>query len=76
MSTTVRLDDEDEEILESLAVDYGSRSLAVHHALRQLAARKERERVLESLLADWEAEDGPVDPDLVTTMTQRYKLDS
>ena len=73
-TTTVRLDEADERILDRLALEYNGRSGAIRHALRQLAVEQDRQEALRSCLADWEAEDGPVDGAAVVAMSERYNL--
>ncbi len=50
-TTTVRLDDEDEALLDMLAPEYGGRSSAIRQALRNLAADRRRQDALRSFLA-------------------------
>ncbi len=73
-TTTVRLDDEDEALLDMLAPEYGGRSSAIRQALRHLAADRKRQNALRSFLAEWDAEQGPIDDDDVATMAERYGL--
>jgi predicted transcriptional regulator len=73
-TTTVRLDDEDEALLDLLAPEYGGRSSAIRHALRNLAADRKRQNALRSFLAEWDAGEGPIDEDDVAAMAQRYGL--
>ncbi|MDY7102937.1 MAG: type II toxin-antitoxin system ParD family antitoxin [Actinomycetota bacterium] len=73
-TTTVRLDDEDDAILDMLAVEYGGRSSVIRHALRSLAAERRRQDALRSFLADWDAEAGPVDAHEIDAMVERFDL--
>jgi predicted transcriptional regulator len=73
-TTTVRLDDEDDAILDMLASEYGGRSSVIRHALRSLAAERRRQDALRSFLADWDAEVGPVDEHEVNAIVERYDL--
>jgi Arc/MetJ-type ribon-helix-helix transcriptional regulator len=73
-TTTVRLDDDDEAILDLLAPEYGGRSSVIRHALRNLAAERGRLDDLRSLLAEWDADAGPVSDEDVAAMTDRYGL--
>ena len=73
-TTTVRLNADDNEILDGLAVTFGSRSNAIRQALRSLAADRRRHLALESFLDDWNAEAGPVDEEAVAAMARRYGL--
>ena len=73
-TTTVRLDDEDEALLDLLAPDYGGRSSVIRHALRTLAADRRREAALRDVLAEWDAQAGPVDDEAVAATVERYGL--
>ena len=73
-TTTVRLDEDDESILDKLAPAFGGRSNAIREALRFLSADVERHEALEGFLAEWESERGPVDEAAVEAMAQRYGL--
>ena len=73
-TTTVRLDEADERILDRLALEHNGRSGGIRNALRQLAVEQERQEALRSFLADWEAKDGPVDEAAVEAMSERYNL--
>jgi len=73
-TTTVRLDDEDEALLDMLAPEYGGRSSAIRQALRNLAADRRRQDALSSFLAEWNAEAGPIDDEAIAAMADRYGL--
>lgn len=73
-TTTVRLDDDDEQILDGLAPTYGGRSNAIRQALRRLSAEVDRQRTLEAFLTEWQHAEGPVDEAAVEAMAQRYDL--
>ena len=73
-TTTVRLDDEDEQLLGGLAAEFGGRSSAIRQALRFLAADRERRDALNSFVEAWNAEAGPLDEDAVAAMAARYGL--
>ena len=73
-TTTVRLDDEDEALLDMLAPEYGGRSSAIRQALRNLAADRRRQDALRSFLAEWDGEAGPIDDDDIAAMSDRYGL--
>lgn len=73
-TTTVRLDDEDDAILDELAPEYGGRFSVIRHALRFLAADRRRQDALRSFLADWDAEDGPVNDHDINAMAERHDL--
>lgn len=75
MSTTsVRLDEEDEAILDLLAPEYGGRSSAIRQALRNLAADRRRHDALVSFLTAWDTDDGVIDDHDITAMADRYGL--
>lgn len=73
-TTTVRLDEDDEHILDGLARAYGGRSNAIRQALRQLAAEVDRQRTLEDFLTDWQSAEGPADEAAVEAMARRFGL--
>ena len=73
-TTTVRLDDEDEALLDMLAPEYGGRSSAIRQALRNLAADRKRQTALRSFLAEWDGEEGPVGEENIAAMADRYGL--
>ena len=73
-TTTVRLDDEDEALLDMLAPEYGGRSSVIRQALRNLAADRRRQDALQSFLAEWDAEAGPIDDEEIAAMADRYGL--
>ncbi len=73
-TTTIRLDDDEERLLDRLAADYGGRSNVLREGLRLLATETERHEALAEALASWEIELGPVDEAAVTAIAKRYKL--
>ena len=73
-TTTVRLDDEDEAILDMLAPEFGGRSSAIRQALRNLAADRQRQNALRSFLTEWDAEQGPINESDIAAMANRYDL--
>lgn len=73
-TTTVRLDLDDEQLLDKLAVSFGGRSNAIRLALRSLAEDVDRHDALSAFLAEWELQAGPVDETQVDAMSRRYKL--
>jgi Arc/MetJ-type ribon-helix-helix transcriptional regulator len=73
-TTTVRLDSDDEQLLDKLAVSFGGRSNAIRLALRHLAEDVDRNDALRAFLAEWELQAGPVDETQVDAMVRRYKL--
>jgi Arc/MetJ-type ribon-helix-helix transcriptional regulator len=75
-TTTVRLDPDEERLLDGLAEVYGGRSSALREGLRLLAAHTQRRSSLADLLLEWESETGPVSEEAVAAMRERYELDS
>ena len=73
-TTTIRLDEEDEALLDMLAPEYGGRSSAIRQALRNLAADRKRQSALCSFLAEWDSEQDPIDEEVVAAMAERYGL--
>lgn len=73
-TTTVRLDDEDEALLDMLSPEYGGRSSVIRQALRNLAADRRRQDALRTFLTDWDAHEGPIDDADIAAMADRYGL--
>ncbi len=73
-TTTVRLDAEDEALLDMLADEYGGRSSAIRHAVRHLAADRRRLHALRSFVDEWANKDDPIDDQEVAAMAERYGL--
>jgi Arc/MetJ-type ribon-helix-helix transcriptional regulator len=73
-TTTVRLDDDDEQLLDRLALSFGGRSNAIRQALRNLAEEVDRHEALGAFLADWASTAGPIDESAVDAMSRRYNL--
>lgn len=73
-TTTVRLDHDDEQLLDRLAPSFGGRSNAIRHALRSLAADVDRNEALNAFLAEWELEAGPIDQSAIDAVSRRYQL--
>lgn len=73
-TTTVRLDSDEERILDALAQSYGGRSNAIREALRLLSARVERQRALTAFLDDWDAEAGRASDDAAEALAKHYDL--
>lgn len=71
---TVRLDADDERLLDELALTHGDRSRAVREAIRLLSGEERRRRSMRGLLDDWEAEHGPIDEEGVQEYIRRYGL--
>ena len=55
---TVRLDEDDERLLDELVQHHGSRSDAVRAAIRELSGHERRQRALAKLVDEWIAEYG------------------
>lgn len=72
--TTVRLSDEDKQLLDMLAPVFGGKSNAIRQALRSLAAERDRHMSLAAFLDGWEVEAGPVDEEAAAAMARRYGL--
>ena len=68
---TVRLYDEDRQLLERLAPKFGGRAATVHEALQRLAADQDRKEALSAFLAEWAQESGPPDEQAVAAMAER-----
>lgn len=73
-TTTVRLDPGDEQLLDKLALAFGSRSNAIRQALRSLADDVDRHDALIEFLASWELEAGPLAEAEIEAVSRRYKL--
>lgn len=73
-TTTVRLDPDEERILDELAEIHGGRSNALRQGLRMLATTTRQQAALAELLHDWEAEAGLVDDEAAAAMAKRYDL--
>lgn len=73
-TTTVRLDNEDEQLLDKLALSFGGRSNAIRLALRNLGQDFDRNESLGVFLAEWQSDAGEVNEADVDAMTRRYKL--
>ena len=73
-TTTVRLDKDDEALLDLIATDWGGRSAAIRQAVRLLAAQRLRSDALRAFLAGWDAEAGAVDDDEAAAMAVKYGL--
>lgn len=71
---TVRLDADDERLLDELAKTHGDRSTAVREAIRLLSGEERRKRSFSELIELIEREDGPIDQELVDEYTRRWNL--
>jgi Arc/MetJ-type ribon-helix-helix transcriptional regulator len=73
-TVTVRLDADDEHLLDELAAIHGDRSTAVREAIRLLSGRQQRRVRLRKLLDEWEAEDGPLTKAELDETARRFGL--
>lgn len=73
-TTTVRLDDEEERMLDRVAAAHGGRSNALKAGLRLLDAHDRRAAALSALIADWSDDDEQVDEPTVAALSERYRL--
>ena len=71
---TVRLDADDERLLDQLVAVHGDRSTAVREAIRLLSGAEARRQDLDEFLEEWEREVGPIDQAEVDEMARRYGL--
>lgn len=71
-TTTVRLSDEERELLSELAGEYGSQTGAIRRGLLLLARESGQRKALREFLRDWAEEAGPPDPEEVAAMHDRY----
>ncbi len=71
-TTTVRLNDQERELLAELADDYGSKTAAIRRGLLLLARESSQREALREFLDAWSAEAGPPDPEAVAAMRIRY----
>lgn len=73
-TTTVRLSEEEEALLDELAAEHGGRSGAIRYAVKRLGEEQARRSALAEALAEWETERGPVDDDAVAAAIERFGL--
>ncbi len=71
-TATVRLDAEDQTLLDEIAPEFGGRSAAIKQGIAMLAEDHRRRRALDAFMEEWSAESGPPDPDGVAAMSERY----
>lgn len=71
-TTTVRLSDQERELLAELADEYGGQSGAIRQGIHLLAQQKRRNEALQVFLDEWAEEAGPPDPEDVAAMRRRY----
>ena len=73
-TTTVRLDRDDDALLDSLAAGSGGGTGPAAPAFRSPAARRRRHDALLEWLDTWGADSGPLEEDEIAAMTERYGL--
>jgi len=71
-TTTVRLSDDDTQLLAELAPEFGGRSSAIRQGIRLLARESRRRQALRSFVEAWNEEAGPVDEGEISSMLNRY----
>ena len=71
-TTTIRLSDQERELLAELADEYGGQSGAIRQGIHLLAQQKRRREALRGFLDEWAEEAGPPDPEDVAEMRRRY----
>ena len=69
---TVRLDDDDEQLLDDLARRHGSRSDAIRAAIRELSGHERRQAALAKLVDEWIAEYGEPSPEEQAHIAAEY----
>lgn len=71
-TTTVRLSDEERDLLAELVNEYGSQTGAIRQGIRLLARESHRRKALREFLSEWAEEAGTPDPEEVEAMRRRY----
>ena len=71
---TVRLTDEDRQLLERLAPEFGGKTATVREALQRLAADHDRKVAFDAFLKAWDEEDGPLSNEELSAVAQRCGL--
>lgn len=71
-TTTVRLSQEERELLSELAEQYGSQTGAIRQGLLLLARESGQRRALREFLREWAEEAGSPEPEDVAAMRDRY----
>ncbi len=71
-TTTVRLSEEERELLAELADEYGSQTGAIRQGLLLLARESGQRKALRAFLREWAEDAGPPDPEDVAAMRRRY----
>lgn len=74
-TTTVRLNADEQELLDELAREFGSQSKAIKQGIRILSEQCQRQRAIQRFMDDWAAESGRPDAAGVAEMTERYFSD-
>ena len=72
--TTVRLDDEQRQLLERLAPKFGGQAATIREALQRLAADQDRQESFDAFLQAWEEEDGPLSNEEIAAVAKRCGL--
>lgn len=63
IKTTINFDDEMEEALTELVAIDGTKKLAIKRSLLAEVKRRRHNQALLDLIATWEADEGPIDPE-------------
>lgn len=71
-TTTVRLSEEERELLSELADEYGSQTGAIRRGLLLLARESGQRKALREFLREWAVEAGPPEAEDVAAMRGRY----
>jgi len=71
-TTTVRLSEEERELLSELAGEYGSQTGAIRRGLLLLARESSQRQAMREFLRGGAEEAGPPDPEDVAAMRGRY----
>ena len=72
VTTTVRLSEEERELLSELADEYGSQTGAIRQGLLLLARQSGQRKALREFLLEWAEEAGPPEAEEVAVMRGRY----
>lgn len=68
----IRIDEHEEQKLDSIEAEFGGRSEVVRLALAQFLGSIERRDQARALIEDWAAEVGGIDEEEVAVMTAKY----
>lgn len=71
-TTTVRLSDQERELLADLADEYGGQSGAIRQGIHLLAQQKRRREAIREFLDEWAEEAGTPAPEDIASMRRRY----